>query len=126
MAIKAIVCSIAVLMSASLAAENRFYNILAIDGGGIRGIIPGVVLRHLEEDAYKIAEKRGWLGKIPKYPGQDKKMALKDIFHMFAGTSTGSILAAGLSYKHETELDKPKFWAQDLLDIYAKQGETIF
>lgn len=103
--------SIAVLMSVGMAAENKYYNILSLDGGGIRGIIPGVVIRHLEEDAYNIAKKNGWLDKIPKYPGKEGKVALKDVFHMFAGTSTGSILAAGLSYKKFDQPDQPKFWA---------------
>jgi hypothetical protein len=47
-------------------------------------------------------------------------VALKDIFHMFAGTSTGSILAAGLAYPDHEDPSKPKFFSADLLDIYRK------
>jgi len=35
---------------------------------------------------------------FPQYAGHDGHFALKDIFDMTAGTSTGSILAAGLAY----------------------------
>jgi len=34
-------------------------------------------------------------------------MAMKDLFNMTAGTSTGSILAAGLTYPNQTLFAKP-------------------
>ncbi|MBZ9730896.1 patatin-like phospholipase family protein [Salegentibacter sp. JZCK2] len=52
--------------------------ILSIDGGGIRGIIPGQIMVALER---KLQEKS-------KNP--DAKLA--DFFDFFAGTSTGGIL----------------------------------
>ena len=62
---------------------------------------------------------------------------------MTAGTSTGSILAAGLAYpdKNNTELTnqnintnykpdetfiKPGFFAEDLINIYSLQAKDIF
>jgi uncharacterized protein len=70
--------------------------ILSIDGGGIKGIIPAYQLVKLEEELG---------GKI------------SDHFDLIAGTSTGAILAAGLSSGYN---------AQELLDLYLNEGKNIF
>ncbi len=54
-------------------------SILSIDGGGIRGIIPAVILNHIE----KALQRRTG----------DKDVTLADYFDLIAGTSTGGILA---------------------------------
>lgn len=56
-------------------------------------------------------------------------MALKDIFDMFSGTSTGSILAAGFAYPNDAPgkpEGEPKFFANDILAIYSDRGGEIF
>ncbi|MDR3246356.1 MAG: patatin-like phospholipase family protein, partial [Prevotellaceae bacterium] len=58
---------------------KRKVTILSIDGGGIRGIIPAVILNYIEEG---LQRKTG-----------DNKVVLSDYFDMIAGTSTGGILA---------------------------------
>lgn len=77
--------------------------ILSIDGGGIRGLVPALWLRELE------------------------RMTGKRIFEMFdliAGTSTGGILALGLT--------KPgagggaDFRAGELVELYREHGREIF
>ena len=70
--------------------------ILAIDGGGIRGLIPATILAQLEMA----------LGG-----------PLARSFHLLSGTSTGGILAAGLA------LETP---ASKLVDFYMKDGPGIF
>lgn len=109
-----------------LSNQKQYYNILAIDGGGIRGIIPGVIIKEMEKYAYEYATSKNY--KVPKYPGIENKFALKDLFDMVAGTSTGSILAAGLTYPDSEHIDikKPKFFADDILKIYSERGDEIF
>ena len=77
--------------------------ILSIDGGGIRGIIPAIVLAELEERTQR---------------------SVSGMFDMIAGTSTGGILALGLTVPARD--DKPKFAASDLVRLYEEKGAEIF
>jgi len=78
--------------------------ILAIDGGGIRGVIPAKVLTAIEtQTGKKIAE----------------------LFDLIAGTSTGGILAAGLCVPGP-DGKTPKYAAADLLNLYKMHGGAIF
>lgn len=78
--------------------------ILAIDGGGIRGVIPAKVLTAVETlTGKKIAE----------------------LFDLIAGTSTGGILAAGLCVP-KPDGTGPKYEARDLLGLYKDHGRDIF
>lgn len=83
--------------------------ILSIDGGGIRGIIPGVILTYLEK-------------RLQALTGTNLKIG--DFFDMVAGTSTGGILAC--LYLAPGEDGKAKFSANDAVQLYLKEGETIF
>lgn len=77
--------------------------ILSIDGGGVRGLIPAMVLAEIEKRTQKpIAES----------------------FDLIAGTSTGGILALGLS--KDDGRGKPEFSAETLSEIYKNEGKTIF
>ena len=71
------------------------YKILSIDGGGIRGIIPARILERLQ-----IHE-----------PG------LVQEFDLYAGTSTGAVLAAGFAYGFQ-----PRFMRQ----MYQGFGVEVF
>jgi patatin-like phospholipase/acyl hydrolase len=86
--------------------------ILSIDGGGIRGIIPGQILIHLEK---KLQTKTG---------NPDARIA--EYFDFFAGTSTGGILVCILLCPDERNPAKPKFSAQEAVDLYVKNGDQIF
>lgn len=76
--------------------------ILAIDGGGIRGIIPALILQRIEERL---------------------NQPISELFHMIAGTSTGGILACALTAPVEN--GKPKS-AAEIVDLYRKSGQEIF
>ncbi|MBL8210676.1 MAG: patatin-like phospholipase family protein [Bryobacterales bacterium] len=77
--------------------------ILSIDGGGIRGIIPALVLAHIE---------------------QRTGTRVSELFDLIAGTSTGGILALGLA-KPANE-HGPLYRASDLAALYEQYGSAIF
>lgn len=83
--------------------EKKDIFILSIDGGGIFGVVPLVILRHIEE-------KTG-------YP-------VSRLFHFFAGTSTGGLISLGLTCpSHKNE---PLYSAHELLQLYAHHSPSIF
>jgi patatin-like phospholipase/acyl hydrolase len=84
--------------------------ILSIDGGGIRGVLPGIVMVRLEE-------------KLQRFSG-NKNARIADYFDLLAGTSTGGILS--LSYLIPDEKGKPLLSAQDSVDLYLEKGSDIF
>lgn len=77
--------------------------ILAIDGGGIRGIIPALVLAEIESRTGKPAAQ---------------------LFDLMAGTSTGGIISLALS--RDRGQRQPRFRALDLAEMYEKRGREIF
>lgn len=83
--------------------------ILSLDGGGIRGIITCVILKYIEEQLQKLDNPTAKIG---------------DYFDLIAGTSTGGILASILLFPDSNK--KAKYSVQTALDLYSKQGETIF
>ncbi|HXB80816.1 MAG TPA: CBASS cGAMP-activated phospholipase [Bradyrhizobium sp.] len=78
--------------------EGKPFRILSIDGGGIRGILPAAILAELEG----------------RYLGSK---SAGDYFDLITGTSTGGIIALGLSVGKT---------AQSILDLYINHGKEIF
>lgn len=76
------------------------YRILSLDGGGIRGVISATILQIIEQRLKKLG-----------------KSGLSDYFHMFVGTSTGSILAAAIA----NQIDSSK-----IVELYQTRGQSIF
>ena len=77
---------------------------LALDGGGIRGVFTLEVLQGMQT---MLAERLG----------AGNTFVLADYFDYIGGTSTGAIIAAGLSMGMRVE---------DLLDIYTTHGQDMF
>lgn len=107
--------------------EAFAFRILAIDGGGIRGVIPAVVLARLEallqttlvdirKDPARMATAALWSGIDPP--------RVSDCFHLIAGTSTGGLLAAGLTVTGGS--GRPKLSAAAMADLYLTRGPEIF
>ncbi|HEY4786301.1 MAG TPA: patatin-like phospholipase family protein, partial [Bacteroidales bacterium] len=84
--------------------------ILSIDGGGIRGIIPGTVLAELEKRIAAVTKK--------------EQAHISDYFDLIAGTSTGGILASILICPDSGK--QARYTAQEAVDLYFKKGEEIF
>ena len=83
--------------------------VLSIDGGGIRGIVPGQLLTHVERLLKEIFE--------------DSTYKIADHFDLVAGTSTGGIL--GIAYLMP-EFGRPMYTAEEVVDIYFERGDDIF
>ena len=85
----------ALVRSQQAPPEAPPYRILSIDGGGLRGLIPLQMLQRLDE------AKPNW----------------RDGINMYAGTSTGGLIALGLA-KGMTP--------RALMEVYERQGKKIF
>ena len=48
------------------------------------------------------------------------------LFDMFAGTSTGSIMSAGLVFPDEDNPSKPKYSAERAMEVYIDGAKFIF
>ena len=79
--------------------------ILSIDGGGVRGIIPAMMLAELE---------------------RRMKTPIAELFDYVVGTSTGGILALGLTVPHPDNPRVPRYTAQKIVDTYESEARTIF
>jgi patatin-like phospholipase/acyl hydrolase len=77
--------------------------LLSIDGGGIRGIIPAIVLAELERATGK---------------------PVSESFDLVAGTSTGGILALALTMPGEDGF--PAWTAERMIALYEEEGQNIF
>jgi predicted acylesterase/phospholipase RssA len=82
---------------------SHTFRILSIDGGGIRGVIPAMVLAELE----RITGKR-----------------IAEQFDLIAGTSTGGFMALLLAMPGHDK--KPRYSAQDIVELYVNHGKDLF
>ncbi|HEX5690911.1 MAG TPA: CBASS cGAMP-activated phospholipase [Roseiflexaceae bacterium] len=81
----------------------KFVKILSIDGGGIRGIIPAMILAEIERRT---------------------KKPIASMFDLIAGTSTGGLIALGVTKPGAR--GKPQYSAQQIVQMYEDDGATIF
>jgi len=78
-------------------------HILTLDGGGIRGVFSLEILLRIET--------------LLREHFKNPKLILADHFEFFAGTSTGAIIATGLSWGMTVE---------EILELYVQHGTTMF
>lgn len=91
-------------------AYGSIVTVLSIDGGGVRGIIPGTILAFLEE-------------KLQEIDGRpDARIA--DYFDVVAGTSTGGLVTAMLTAPDKE--GRPLFAAKDINNFYLEHCPKIF
>ncbi|KAJ6811430.1 patatin-like protein 2 [Iris pallida] len=89
--------------------SKKLVTILSIDGGGIRGIIPGTILAFLES-------------KLQELDGVDARLA--DYFDVVAGTSTGGLVTAMLTAPGIG--NRPLFAAKEINQFYLENSPNIF
>lgn len=77
--------------------------LLALDGGGIRGILSLEILAKLEDDLRRVTNR--------------PDLVLADAFDYIGGTSTGAIIATGLALGFDT---------QRLRTLYLERGAEMF
>lgn len=82
--------------------DTKSIKLLTIDGGGIRGIIPAIILDELQR---RLAKE------------------LWQAFDLIAGTSTGGIIALGLGTKCNAA---GPYAPAEILNMYVKNGPAIF
>src|SRR5512132_4272182 len=97
-------------------ASNRIqpsdkFRILCVDGGGIRGLIPALVIAELE--------RRIQARTTPQ-------ARISDYFHMFAGTSTGGLVTLSLTAPDPQNPRRPAVSAVELAGFYTEDGPKIF
>ena len=93
-----------------LLSKYRLYTILSIDGGGVRGVIPAMVIAAIEEE----------IGKLAGFP-----VKIGDLIDMKAGTSTGGLLALALSTPDPLNKRRVKYSGKDTLDLYSAKNLGI-
>ncbi len=81
----------------------KLVKILSLDGGGIRGIVPALLLAEIERRTRRPVAK---------------------LFDLVAGTSTGAILALGLTIPKDP--GGPLYRADEFAGMYAREGPRIF
>ncbi|KAJ1699643.1 hypothetical protein LUZ63_008155 [Rhynchospora breviuscula] len=92
-----------------LPSMGNTVTILSIDGGGIRGLIPGTILAYLES-------------KLQELDGPDARLA--DYFDVIAGTSTGGLIATMLAAPNKQ--NRPLFSAKEINKFYVDNSPGIF
>lgn len=88
-----------------LSPSKKLIKILSIDGGGIRGIIPALILQQIESKL-------------------KRKQHLAQCFHIMAGNSTGGIIILLLNTPDRE--GKPKYRTADIISFYRNLGSSIF
>lgn len=91
-------------------SQLKPYRILCIDGGGIRGIIPAMILKKIENETGK---------------------RVYELFDLVVGTSTGGLIVLMLAkpkskLQHDQCQLTSEFEAKDLVKLYKEEGSNIF
>ncbi|KAJ8546139.1 hypothetical protein K7X08_018722 [Anisodus acutangulus] len=96
-------------LMASAATKGKMVTVLSVDGGGIRGVIPGTLLAFLES-------------KLQELDGPNARVA--DYFDVVAGTSTGGLITTMLTAPNKD--NRPLYQAKDISNFYMEHGPQIF
>lgn len=84
--------------------------VLSIDGGGVRGLVPAMILQKLEEELQN----------------RQKTKPIGSYFRLISGTSTGGIIALGLCTPKKGNPTKPACTPSELVELYKSRSKEIF
>ena len=87
-----------------LSPDTGAKRILALDGGGVKGVLTLGMLKPLEDELRRRA-------------GGDPNFRLSDYYDLIGGTSTGAIIAAGLSLGLSID---------EMIELYMRLGPEVF
>ncbi|KAI3860531.1 hypothetical protein MKW92_047332 [Papaver armeniacum] len=96
-------------------ALGELVTVLSIDGGGVKGLIPGVVLAFLEAELQPCRYML-W--------SNGEEVRLADYFDVIAGTSTGGLITAMITAPDNN--NRPLYAAKDIVPFYLKHSPKIF
>lgn len=91
--------------------EERPVNVLSVEGGGTRGIIPLVFLSEAEKEVKEQTKKH-----IPAC----------EIFDLMAGSSIGGTIVAGLTLPRKDDPTQPMFTATQMLQNFEVEIPNLF
>ncbi len=86
--------------------------ILAIDGGGIRGVVPAAILDYLEKQI--------------KHIKQSKTIKIGSYMDLVGGTSTGSIIGSMMLLPCDKNKAVPKYSMEEITQMYIDMGPDVF
>ncbi|OVA10382.1 Patatin/Phospholipase A2-related [Macleaya cordata] len=93
----------------SAAMGKKMVTVLSIDGGGVRGLIPGTILAFLEAQLQKL---------------DGESVRLVDYFDVVAGTSTGGLITTMITAPNSN--NRPFYAAKDIIPFYLQHSPNIF
>lgn len=88
---------------------SRYITVLSIDGGGIKGVLPAVILDYLESLLQEL---------------DGKQARLADYFDIIAGTSTGGLVTAMLTAPDQN--NRPLYSGEGIKPFYLENCPKIF
>ncbi|KAI3931970.1 hypothetical protein MKW98_012380 [Papaver atlanticum] len=90
-------------------AKGKLVTVLSIDGGGVKGVIPGVILAFIEAE-------------LQKLDGEEVRLA--DYFDVVAGTSTGGLITAMITAPNSN--NRPLYAANEIVPFYLQHSPNVF
>lgn len=81
------------------------YSVASCNGGGVRGIIPALILAEIEKRT---------------------SLAAVDCFDLFTGTSAGAFVAGGLNRRARKGENIPMYTASKIVELFKEKAATIF
>ncbi|XP_026460474.1 patatin-like protein 2 isoform X2 [Papaver somniferum] len=90
-------------------SKGKLVTVLSIDGGGVKGIIPGVILAFIEAELQKL---------------DGEVVRLADYFDVIAGTSTGGLITAMITAPNSN--NRPLYSAKDIVPFYLQHSPNVF